>query len=63
MNYDFITQLERNGYPLVLSPLRLDENKIWRIDYEDMEQKIKKYHIHTALLCSPHNPSGRVWQR
>lgn len=33
------------------------------MDYEDMEKKIKENHIHTALLCSPHNPSGRVWER
>ena len=28
-----------------------------------MEQKIVQYHIHTALFCSPHNPTGRVWTR
>lgn len=28
-----------------------------------MERQIKERHIHTALLCSPHNPSGRVWQK
>ncbi len=59
----FTTQLERNGYPVVLSPLSVDENNILRMDYADMEHKIREYHIHTALLCSPHNPSGRVWQK
>lgn len=59
----FTTQLERNGYPIVLSQLCEDENGIFRMDYEDMERKIKKEHIHTALLCSPHNPSGRVWKK
>ena len=59
----FTTQLERNGYPIVLSPLRADENGIPRMDYGDMEQKIREQHIHTVLFCSPHNPSGRVWQR
>ena len=33
------------------------------MDYEDMEKKIKENHIHTSLFCSPHNPSGRVWER
>ena len=59
----FTTQLTRNGYPAVLSPLRADENGVLRMDYDDMEQKIREHHIHTALLCSPHNPSGRVWER
>lgn len=59
----FTTQLERNGYPIVLSKLCADENGILRMDYADMEDKIREQHIHTALLCSPHNPSGRVWEK
>lgn len=59
----FTSQLERNGFRIVLSPLKLDENNVWRMDYEDMDAKIKQYHIHTALFCSPHNPTGRVWER
>lgn len=58
----FSTQMSSNGYPMVLSSLIEDEKGILRMDYDDMEQKIKKYHIHTALICSPHNPSGRVWE-
>ncbi len=59
----FTTQLERNGYPIVGSPLREDTDGVLRMDYDDMEQKIQTMHIHTVLLCSPHNPSGRVWKR
>lgn len=33
------------------------------MDYEDMDEKIRKYNIHTAIFCSPHNPCGRVWER
>ena len=32
------------------------------MDYADMEEKIKKSHIHAAIMCSPHNPTGRVWE-
>ena len=28
-----------------------------------MEAKIKEYRIHTTIFCSPHNPTGRVWER
>lgn len=59
----FSMQLERNGYPAVLSPLKRDKDDVWRMDFEDMERKIKEYHIHTALFCSPHNPTGRVWEK
>ena len=33
------------------------------MDYEDMDYKLRKYHIHVAVFCSPHNPCGRVWER
>ena len=59
----FTNTLKNNGYSAVLSPLYQDENHIWRMDFEDMEKKIKKHRIHAAIFCSPHNPSGRVWER
>ena len=36
---------------------------VWRMDYEDMDRRLRKNHIHLAILCSPHNPCGRVWTR
>ncbi|MDO4281076.1 MAG: aminotransferase class I/II-fold pyridoxal phosphate-dependent enzyme [Peptococcaceae bacterium] len=59
----FTHALGDNGYELVLSPLVQDADGIWRMDYDDMEAKLRDGHIHTALLCSPHNPCGRVWER
>lgn len=55
--------MENNGYDMVLSPMVKDENGIWRMDYEDMEKKIIENHIHAAVFCSPHNPTGRVWEK
>lgn len=55
--------LKNNGYTIVPSPLKLDESGVWRMDYDDMDQKLKKNKIHVAILCSPHNPCGRVWER
>ena len=54
--------LHNNGFYIVHSPLVKDEDGIWRMDYRDMEEKIKQNHIHVAIFCSPHNPCGRVWQ-
>lgn len=59
----FTGTLKNNGYDMVLSPLKKDENNVWRMDYEDMEEKLRKEKIHAAVICSPHNPCGRVWER
>lgn len=59
----FTHALENNGRKIVHSDLKRDEKGVWRMDYEDMEEKIKKHHIHLAIFCSPHNPCGRVWER
>ena len=59
----FTKTLERNGYKIVLSPLVRDEAGVWRMDYEDMAAKLEESHAHVAIFCSPHNPSGRVWER
>jgi len=55
--------IENNGYNIVHSPLVRDEDGVWRMDFEDMERKIEERKIHAAVLSSPHNPSGRVWER
>lgn len=55
--------LKSNGFDMVLSPLKLDQDQVWRMDFEDMEEKLKTQDIHAAVLCSPHNPCGRVWER
>ena len=53
---------EDNGWKLVLNPLVQDRDGVWRIDYGDLERKLSGGDIHTAIFCSPHNPSGRVWE-
>ncbi len=59
----FTHSLEDSGYHLIHSPLKQDEQGIWRMDFEDMEAKLLEHKIHTAVFCSPHNPCGRVWER
>ena len=59
----FTNSLKNNGYDMVLSPLVQDENGTWRMDFADMEEKLRKEKIHAAVFCSPHNPCGRVWER
>ena len=59
----FTSSLTNNGYHIVHSPLVKDENDVWRMDFEDMEKKITMNSIHAAIMCNPHNPCGRVWER
>jgi len=59
----FTGSLQNQGYRLVHSPLVPDADGVWRMDFEDMERKIVENHIHAAVFCSPHNPTGRVWER
>lgn len=59
----FTNCLTNKGYNLIHSDLYLDEEGVWRMDYEDMDRKLKEHSIHVAVFCSPHNPAGRVWER
>ena len=59
----FTRCITENGFNIIHSPLKPDENGVMRMDYEDMDYKLRKYHIHVAIFCSPHNPCGRVWER
>ena len=59
----FTHALGDNGYRIVHSPLTIDDQGIWRMDFDDMEKKIVDHTIHAASFCSPPNPCGRVWER
>lgn len=59
----FTNSLTNNGYHIVHTPLVRDENDVWRMDFEDMEKKITTNSIHAVIMCNPHNPCGRVWER
>lgn len=59
----FTGSLKNSGYEIVHSPLKQDDQGIWRMDYEDMENKLREQKIHASILCSPHNPTGRAWER
>ncbi|VWL92118.1 Cystathionine beta-lyase PatB [Collinsella sp. AK_207A] len=58
----FTNSVTNAGFRLVHSPLKIEDG-VWRMDFADMECKLSEQHIHAAIFCSPHNPSGRVWER
>ena len=59
----FTHAIERCGRFLEHSPLVRDANGVWRLDYDDMARRIREKNIGLAVLCSPFNPCGRVWER
>ncbi len=58
--YPFTEVIEDNGRQLVNSPLILKDGR-YEIDFTDLEAKIIDNNVKLMLLCSPHNPVGRVW--
>lgn len=60
--YPFAEVVEDNKRKIVSSDLVLT-NGHYEIDFEDLENKIKQYNVKAYLLCSPHNPVGRVWTK
>lgn len=59
----FTHTLDDGEYTIIHSPLVKDENGVWRMDYVDMDKKIKEHNIKVAIICNPHNPCGRVWSK
>lgn len=59
--YPFFHAVERNGRRLVRNPLAADGGS-YRMDLADLERRIDE-RTRLLILCSPHNPVGRVWRR
>jgi cystathionine beta-lyase len=58
--YPFFSVIQDNDRRLVESPL-VYENGRYSIDFDDFERKVVEEQVKLFLLCSPHNPVGRVW--
>lgn len=60
--YPFFHAVENNQRTLITSEL-INTNGVYTIDFEDFEKKIIDNQVTLFILCSPHNPVGRVWTR
>lgn len=60
--YPFYSVIRDNGRKLVENEL-LYKNGHYEIDFDDFEKKIKDNNVKLFILCSPHNPVGRVWEK
>jgi cysteine-S-conjugate beta-lyase len=60
--HPFFSAVRNNRATLVTSPLVFEDGR-YRMDYADLEAKAADPQVRMAILCSPHNPVGRVWSR
>ncbi|OFD36565.1 MalY/PatB family protein [Bacillus mycoides] len=57
----FFEMVKTNNRQLCESPL-FKQNGIYKIDFEHLETQFKQG-VKLMLLCSPHNPIGRIWTK
>jgi len=60
--YPFRMMIENHGLSVANNPL-IREQGTYRMDFEDMEAKLKEDKTKMFILCSPHNPIGQVWSQ
>jgi cystathionine beta-lyase len=59
--HPFFYAVKQNGRELVTNQLILTNGK-YSVDFDDFESKISDG-VKLFILCSPHNPVGRVWNK
>jgi len=60
--YPFAQIIKESGRKVINNNLILEDG-YYKIDFEDLENKAKSPNNTMLLLCSPHNPVGRVWKK
>ncbi len=59
--YDpFAMATQRQGVQVLANPLKIEDNR-YHLDFALIEDQLKRHKPKLWLLCSPHNPSGRIW--
>lgn len=61
--YPFSAVVKENNRELVENKLVKEETGYYTIDFEDFEKKVSDEKVTLFIMCSPHNPVGRVWKR
>ena len=58
--YPFFSVIRDNDRTVIENELVFRDGR-YSIDFEDFERKILEHQVKLFILCSPHNPVGRVW--
>ena len=61
--YPFAETIKDNNRTLVTNELIKDENGYYTMNFDDLEEKLSDEKVTLFILCSPHNPVGRVWKK
>lgn len=61
--HPFKNAVVRNGRKLVENPLALGEDHLFYMDFDKIEEQFAKEQVKLLILCTPHNPGGRVWTK
>lgn len=59
----FFAAIKNQGRTLVECPLQRDERGHYGVDLDLFARTIRENDVKVFILCSPHNPVGRVWTR
>ncbi len=58
----FFNSILNNGRNVVESPLAYDGNE-YTMDFEQLEKDLSDPQVSLMILCNPHNPVGKIWDR
>ncbi|WP_420601766.1 MalY/PatB family protein [Flagellimonas sp.] len=60
--HQFAQLIKSAGRKIVSNPLKIVDGA-YKMDVDDMEEKLQSGAVKMILLCNPHNPVGRVWTK
>ena len=58
----FARSVRLNQRKLVTNSL-VEVDGLFQIDFEQLEKDFEEHQVKLYILCNPHNPGGRVWER
>ncbi len=58
----FFNSIINNGRHVLESPLSYD-GEVYHIDFKELEEKLAEPQTTMMILCNPHNPIGKIWDR
>lgn len=58
----FFNSIVNNGCRPLESPLKYEDGK-YTMDFKDLEEKMADPQASLMILCNPHNPVGKIWDK
>lgn len=58
----FFNSIINNGARVLESPL-VYKNGVYEVDFADLERKLSDPQTTLMILCNPHNPIGKIWNK